>query len=106
MRKASRPCCANATTPIATNAAASAAAPASTGPIAATARIAAIAPTAPAAPVTTPLLEELSDGNRPSPPVLSPPQDLPVLGPQCAQDRLQGHAPALPLHFRARQDRA
>src|SRR5690606_3610164 len=41
------------------------------------------------------------------PPSLPPPaQDLPVLGRQCATDRLQGRAPVAALHFRAWQDRA
>ena len=40
-----------------------------------------------------------------SPSVPAPPQDLPVLGPECAQDRLQGRPPAAALRFRARQDR-
>src|SRR5262245_50686171 len=41
-----------------------------------------------------------------SPPILSPPQDLPVLRDQCAEDRLQGRAASATLRFRARQDRA
>ena len=69
------------------------------------AAIAATVPIVPAARATTPKLE-LSDVDRPPPPLLPPPQVLPVHGPQRAQDRLQGHAPALALHFRARQDRA
>ena len=40
------------------------------------------------------------------PAVLSPPQVLPVLRPECAEDRLQGRAPAVPLPVGARQDRA
>src|SRR5712672_4727973 len=40
------------------------------------------------------------------PALLSPPQDLPVLGRECAQDRLQGCQAAAALHFGARQDRA
>src|SRR5690606_28026755 len=44
---------------------------------------------------------------RPGPPPLLPaPQDLPVLGRQRAEDRLQGREAAVALHFRARQDRA
>src|SRR5579863_8531684 len=44
---------------------------------------------------------------RPSaPPLLAPPQDLPLLRLQCAEDRLQGHAAALSLYFGTRQDRA
>src|SRR5271166_4650333 len=39
-------------------------------------------------------------------PVLPPPQDLPVLGLECAEDRLQGYAPSIALHLGARQDRA
>ena len=42
----------------------------------------------------------------PPPPLFPPPQVLPVLRRQRAEDRLQGHAPAVALHFRARQDRA
>src|SRR5260370_984303 len=38
--------------------------------------------------------------------VLRRPEDLPVLGGECAQDRLQGRQAAAALHFRARQDRA
>ena len=41
-----------------------------------------------------------------APSVLPPPQDLPVLRAERAEDRLQGHPPAVALHFRARQDRA
>src|SRR2546430_15888008 len=37
---------------------------------------------------------------------LSPPQDLPVLGGECAEDRLQGRQAASTLYFGARQDRA
>ncbi|BAE50906.1 hypothetical protein amb2102 [Paramagnetospirillum magneticum AMB-1] len=37
--------------------------------------------------------------------VLPPPQDLPVLGRGCAEDRLQGHQAAVSVHFRAWQDR-
>ena len=40
------------------------------------------------------------------PAVLPPPQVLPVLRPECAEDRLQGRAPAVPLPVGARQDRA
>src|SRR6185369_3324247 len=36
----------------------------------------------------------------------TPPQELPVLRRQRAQDRLQGRAAAPALHLRARQDRA
>src|SRR5690606_15719804 len=36
----------------------------------------------------------------------SPAQDLPLLRSQCAEDRLQGRAPAAALYFRARQDRS
>ena len=35
-----------------------------------------------------------------------PPQDLPLLRAERAEDRLQGHASAVALHLRARQDRA
>src|SRR3954454_18838586 len=49
--------------------------------------------------------EELSNVDRSPPPVFPSPQELPVLGSERAQDRLQGHAAALALHFRARQDR-
>ena len=41
-----------------------------------------------------------------APAVLPPPQDLPVLRRQRAQDRLQGRAAAAALRLRARQDRA
>src|SRR5215813_6867983 len=44
--------------------------------------------------------------NADSPAILPPPQDLPVLGRQRAQDRLQRRAPAAALCLRARQDRA
>src|SRR5215475_13403755 len=44
--------------------------------------------------------------NADTPAVLPPPQDLPVLGRQRPQDRLQRRAPAAALCFRARQDRA
>src|SRR3954470_19716795 len=37
-------------------------------------------------------------------PVLSSPQDLPVLGRQCAENRLQGRAASAALCLRARQD--
>ena len=40
------------------------------------------------------------------PALLSPPQVLPVLRPERAEDRLQGRAPAVPLPVGARQDRA
>ena len=40
------------------------------------------------------------------PSVLPPPQDLPVLRRQCAEDRLQGRQAAAALRLRARQDRA
>src|SRR5215216_935682 len=40
-----------------------------------------------------------------SPAVLPPPQDVPVLRRQCAEDRLQGRATVAALCFRARQDR-
>ena len=40
------------------------------------------------------------------PAVLSPPQVLPVLRPERAEDRLQGRAPAVALPVGARQDRA
>ncbi|CAA9339496.1 MAG: SSU ribosomal protein S18p @ SSU ribosomal protein S18p, zinc-independent, partial [uncultured Microvirga sp.] len=40
------------------------------------------------------------------PSVLPSSQDLPVLGPECAEDRLQGHETPVALHLRARQDRA
>jgi small subunit ribosomal protein S6 len=36
----------------------------------------------------------------------SPPQGLPLLGRERAEDRLQGHQAPAALHFRARQDRA
>ena len=38
--------------------------------------------------------------------VLPSSQDLPVLGPERAEDRLQGHEAAVALHLRARQDRS
>src|SRR5690606_37750008 len=41
-----------------------------------------------------------------APALPSPPQDLPVLRRQCAEDRLQGRAAPAALHFRAWQDRA
>src|SRR5947209_7576582 len=41
-----------------------------------------------------------------APAVLSPPQILPVLRPERAEDRLQGRAPVAALRLRARQDRA
>ena len=79
--------------------------PAATVPIVATA-IAAIVATVPrAARAKTSTLEQ-SDGHRAPPPLLPPPQVLPVLRRQRAEDRLQGHAPAVALHLRARQDRA
>ena len=43
---------------------------------------------------------------RGAPPILSPPQVLPVLRPERAEDRLQGRALAVPLPVGARQDRA
>src|SRR5271157_2292752 len=49
---------------------------------------------------------EQSDARRAPPPFLSPPQVLPVLGRQCAEDRLQGHAPPVAVYLRAWQDRA
>src|SRR5690606_4147846 len=41
-----------------------------------------------------------------APAVSSPPQDLSLLRPERAENRLQGCAPPAALHFRARQDRA
>ena len=38
--------------------------------------------------------------------VLPSSQDLPVLGPERAEDRLQGHEASVALHLRARQDRS
>src|SRR5882757_3815168 len=38
--------------------------------------------------------------------VLPPAQDLPILGRQCPEDRLQGREAVAALRFRARQDRA
>src|SRR5947209_9296940 len=52
------------------------------------------------------LKREPPDVDRSPPSLLPPPQELPVLRPERAEDRLQGYAPALALHFRARQDRA
>ena len=46
-----------------------------------------------------------SRGRRPSA-LLPPPQVLPLLRPERAEDRLQGRAPAVPLPVGARQDRA
>ncbi len=63
----------------------------------------------PAGPMTLPAKKErrnersTSDG---PPAVLPPPQDLPVLRRQRAQDRLQGRQAAPALHLGARQDRA
>src|SRR5579863_5790591 len=100
MRLAPPRCCANATTPSARIAAASAA------PARGRAARAATVPTAlPVALGMTPRLEP-SDVDRPPPPVFPPPQVLPVFRSQCAEDRLQGHPPAVALHLRARQDRA
>src|SRR4051794_6978543 len=93
-RPARRLCCASAMTPIATTAPA------------VRARRAATVPTAlPAVPAMTPRLEP-TDVDRPSPPVLPSPQILPVLRPRRAEDRPQGHAVAVALHLRTRQDRA
>jgi hypothetical protein len=50
--------------------------------------------------------EEHSDVDRSPSPLLSPPQELPILRPERAEDRLQGYAALIALHFRARQDRA
>ena len=58
-----------------------------------------------AAPVKTQPREH-SDGQRPSPTVFPSPQVVPVFRPERAEDRLQGHSPAVALHLRARQDRA
>src|SRR6266852_559416 len=41
-----------------------------------------------------------------TPSVFPPPQDLPVHGPECAEDRLQGFQAVDALRVRARQDRA
>src|SRR2546430_14230429 len=41
-----------------------------------------------------------------TPSVFPPPQDLPVHGPECAEDRLQGFQAVDALRLRARQDRA
>src|SRR5829696_3110789 len=43
---------------------------------------------------------------RSPPPVLPQAQDLPLLGGERAEDRLQGYEAALALHLGARQDRA
>src|ERR671913_28903 len=43
---------------------------------------------------------------RRAPSVLPPAQDLPLLGAQCAEDRLQGHQAPVALRVGARQDRA
>src|SRR5688572_17615412 len=40
----------------------------------------------------------------PAPPVLPPPEDLPVHRHECAEDRLQGREAAGPLRVGARQD--
>ena len=48
----------------------------------------------------------MSPHRRRPPAVLPPPQDLPVLRRQCAEDRLQGRQAAAALRLRARQDRA
>src|ERR1700722_11328142 len=98
MRKARRRCCASARIPIARIAAIAAAAVS----IAAIARIAATVPIARRAARAMTPSQEPSDVDRPSPSLLSPPQDLPVLRTQRAEDRLQGHAAALALYFRAR----
>ena len=74
-------------------------------PIVGIVRIAAIVPIVPVARVKTLRLEP-TDVDRPPPSLLPPPQVLPVHRPERAEDRLQGHAPALALHLRARQDRA
>ena len=52
------------------------------------------------------VLRRVSAGGGGPPSVLPSSQDLPVLGPERAEDRLQGHEAALALHLRARQDRA
>src|SRR3984893_6418424 len=44
--------------------------------------------------------------SRCTPSVFPPPQDLPVHGSECAEDRLQGFQAADALRLRARQDRA
>ena len=41
-----------------------------------------------------------------TPSVFPPPQDLPVYGSECAEDRLQGFQAVDALRVRARQDRA
>src|SRR4051794_36497653 len=45
-------------------------------------------------------------GRRRAPSVLPQAQDLPVLGAERAEDRLQGHEAPVPLRLGARQDRA
>src|SRR5947209_6815445 len=50
--------------------------------------------------------QEHSDVDRSPPPLLPPPQELPVFRAERAEDRLQGYAALIALHFRARQDRA
>src|SRR5208283_4550846 len=52
------------------------------------------------------LTSEHPDGHRAPPPLLPPSQVLPVHRHQRPEDRLQGHAPPVALHLRARQDRA
>src|SRR5579863_5075472 len=93
MRPAPPPCCASARKATATSAAAAGPAP-----------IAAIA-IVPVVRATTRKQEHI-DGLRAPSSLFPSPQVLPFLGRQRAEDRLQGHAPALALHFRARQDRA
>src|SRR5690606_5570173 len=65
-----------------------------------------------AARVPRPAAKEVNDApreqapRRTAPPVLPAPQELPVLRPRRAQDRLQGRQAAATLHLGARQDRA
>src|SRR6478736_350749 len=60
-----------------------------------------------ALPVTTllPTWRQSDVRSSSSPSLLPSPEDLPLLRPERAEDRLQGHASSLALHLRARQDR-
>src|SRR5579872_7426638 len=89
MRKVLPPCCESVRTPTATIAVAT---------------VVAAALIVPADRATTPS-KELFDVDRPSSSLFPPAQDMPVLGTERAEDRLQGYASALALHFGARQDR-
>src|SRR3984957_546107 len=102
MRPDRRPCCASARRAIATIA--DRADRAGIGRIVATGETGEIA--LPAARVKTQPSEEQSDGQLAPPPVFPSPQVVPVFRRQRAEDRLQGHAPVVALHLRARQDRA